>query len=66
MDLFGNCKQTAENFKQTAENCKQTAENRKNLPLLKHILDLPMMGQICFFQELQLFEIPNFDLGHPV
>ena len=25
-----------------------------------------MMGQIGFFSELQLFEIPNFDLGHPV
>ena len=24
------------------------------------------MGQICFFQEIQLFEILNFDLGHPV
>ena len=32
----------------------------------KHILALPMMGHRCFFQELQLFEIPNVDLGHPV
>jgi len=39
---------------------------KKNPPLLKHILALPMVGQICTFEELQPFEIATFDLGHPV
>ena len=24
------------------------------------------MGQFCMFQDIQLFEIATFDLGHPV
>ena len=44
-------------------NCKQTAE--KNLPFLKHILALPMVSQICIFQDLQLFEITTFWFGSP-
>ena len=39
---------------------------KKNPPFLKHILALPMVGQICTFEELQPFEIAAFDLGHPV
>ena len=39
---------------------------KKNPPFLKHILALPMVGQICTFEELQPFEIATFDLGHPV
>ena len=41
-------------------------KTEKNPPLLKHILALPMVGQICTFEELQPFEIATFDLGHPV
>ena len=41
-------------------------KTEKNPPLIKHILALPMMGQICFLKDLQLFEIKNFHLGHPV
>ena len=40
--------------------------SKKNPPLLKHILALPMVGQICLFYELQPFDIATFDLGHPV
>ena len=40
--------------------------SKKNPPFLKHILALPMVGQICTFEELQPFEIAAFDLGHPV
>ena len=32
----------------------------------KHILALLTWGQKCVFSELKLFEITNFDLGHPV
>ena len=38
----------------------------KKLPLLKHISALPTWGQKWTQTELQLFEIGNFDLGHPV
>ena len=38
----------------------------KKLPLLKHILALPIWGQKCTQTEVQSFEIGNFDLGHPV
>ena len=38
----------------------------KKLPPLKHILALPIWGQICTNLETELFEITNFDLGHPV
>ena len=39
---------------------------KRILPLLRHILALPMVGQIGIFQELQPFEIATFGLGHPV
>ena len=39
---------------------------KKKLPPLKHILALPIWGQICTNVELDPFEITNFDLGHPV
>ena len=32
----------------------------------KHILALPIQGQICISFELQPKQISNFDLGHPV
>ena len=54
------------NCKQTAENCIQTAENQKNCTPLKRILALPTWGQKCIVLELQLKDISNFDLGHPV
>ena len=38
----------------------------KKLPLLKHILPLPIWGQKCTKTEVHPFEIGNFDLGHPV
>ena len=54
------------NCKQTAAKCNQSFENGKKLPPLKHILALPIWGQICTNLETELFEITNFDLGHPV
>ena len=39
---------------------------KKKLPPLKRILALPSWGQKCLVLEVQLFEINNFDLGHPV
>ena len=51
---------------QIAEKCKQFFENRKKLPPFKHILALSTLDQKSFVSELWPFEIPNFDLGHPV
>ena len=45
---------------------QKSADTEKKLPLLKPILALPTCGQICIVLELQPFEIPDFDLGHPV
>ena len=45
---------------------QKSADTRKKLPPLKPILALPTWGQICIVLELQPFEIPDFDLGHPV
>ena len=47
-------------------NFQKKKEKKKNPPLLKNILALPMAGQICTFEELQPFEIATFDLGHPI
>ena len=43
-----------------------SADTRKKLPPLKPILALPTLGQKCFVLEVDYFEIPDFDLGHPV
>ena len=53
-----------ENCKQTAEKCKQIFENRKKLPPLKHILDLPTLGQICIVSEQQPFISDFFQTEH--
>ena len=37
---------------------------QKNPPLLKHILALLIVGQICIFQDFQPFEITTFYLCH--
>ena len=39
---------------------------RKKCIFLKHILALPMLGQICTVSKLQPFTFDTFDLGHPV
>ena len=45
---------------------QKSADTRKKLPPLKPILALPTWGQKCFLSEAEPFEIPDFDLGHPV
>ena len=45
---------------------QKSADARKKLPPLKPILALPTWGQKCFKSEAEPFEIPDFDLGHPV
>ena len=45
---------------------EKSADLEKKLPPLKHILALPIWGQICTNIEIELFVITNFDLGHPV
>ena len=45
---------------------QKSADARKKLPPLKPILALPTWGQKCFESEAESFEIPDFDLGHPV
>ena len=45
---------------------QKSADVRKKLPPLKPILALPTWGQKCFESEAKSFEIPDFDLGHPV
>ena len=40
--------------------------NLQNLPLLKHILALPKLGQICTVSLLQPFTIERFQLEHLV
>ena len=45
---------------------EKSADLEKKLPPLKHILALPIWGQICTNLEVEPFEITNFDLGHPV
>jgi len=45
---------------------QKSADTRKKLPPLKSILALPTWGQKCFVSVADAFEIPDFDLGHPV
>ena len=45
---------------------QKSADTRKKLPPLKPILASPTWGQNCFLSEAEPFEIPDFDLGHPV
>ena len=45
---------------------QKSADARKKLPPLKPNLALPTWGQKCFESEAKSFEIPDFDLGHPV
>ena len=45
---------------------QKSADARKKLPPLKPNLALPTWGQKCFKSEAKSFEIPDFDLGHPV
>ena len=45
---------------------QKSAVTRKKLPPLKSILALPTWGRKCFLSEAEPFEIPDFDLGHPV
>ena len=45
---------------------EKSADLEKKLPPLKHILALPIWGQICTNIEIEPFVITNFDLGHPV
>ena len=57
-----------------SQNCKQTAEKynqifwilKKNLPPLKQILALPILGQICTDSELQLFTFAILQMEHLV
>ena len=45
---------------------QKSADTRKKLPPLKPILALPTWDQKCLLSEAEPFEIPDFDLGHPV
>ena len=45
---------------------QKSADARKKLPPLKPILTLQTWGKKCFISEAEPFEIPDFDLGHPV
>ena len=50
------------NYKQIAKNVNKFF---KTLLLLKHILALPTLGQICTITGLQPFEISTFQMKHP-
>ena len=45
---------------------QKSADTRKKLPPLKPMLALPTWGQKWFVSVADAFEIPDFDLGHPV
>ena len=55
------------NFRLFVHNFRLFVYNfQKNPPLFKPILVFTTWGQIYIVSELWLFEIKNFDLGHPV
>ena len=51
------------NYKQIAKNVNKFF---KTLLLLKHILALPTLGQICTVSGIQSFTFDNFQSEHPV